>query len=306
MFLHICPMAQLVSIKNTDDTVVRLTYEVDTHEHIYQVYGADWHIDSKHCCTEQLKSILDFCLKHNIIVHHIGDLFDVMQGRNDKRGSKSSLIPELQGGDYFTRVLDYAENFFAPYASILGVFSYGNHETAITTKVEIDLLAMFVQRMKTIYHSPIKLGGYSGYILTSFLKRGQNKTIEATMTAFFRHSGGSRGVETGSALSARRMPHVGDADMYFSGDTHQGYIIPRMRTRNSALGKFEQYLTWHISIPCMKDEYVDGWGGWHIETDKEPRPRGIVLVRFFREGSKNHLIAAEPMIVQTLKDANIK
>ena len=36
----------------------------------------------------------------------------------------------------------------------------------------------------------------------------------------------------------------------------------------------------HIKLPTYKEEYGDGFSGWHVETGKEPRPLGAWWLRF--------------------------
>jgi hypothetical protein len=42
----------------------------------------------------------------------------------------------------------------------------------------------------------------------------------------------------------------------------------------------------HLRIPTYKDEYRDGFSGWHIETGKSPKPLGAYWLKI--ELSKNY------------------
>ena len=36
-----------------------------------------------------------------------------------------------------------------------------------------------------------------------------------------------------------------------------------------------------MSIPTYKEEYIDGYGGWHVERGAAPKPIGAVWLRLF-------------------------
>jgi len=42
-------------------------------------------------------------------------------------------------------------------------------------------------------------------------------------------------------------------------------------------------LQYHVRLPGYKNDYGDGYGGWHIERGGPPKPNGCVFLRFYRE-----------------------
>ena len=91
-----------------------------------------------------LKAHLNYCKKYNIPVFINGDFFCVMQGKGDKRGTKSDIRPEHNYSDYFDRIISTAVEWWEPYKDILTVIGYGNHETSIKKHGETDLLRRFI------------------------------------------------------------------------------------------------------------------------------------------------------------------
>jgi hypothetical protein len=80
---------------------------------------SDLHWDNPKCDRVMLKSHLDYCLKENIPVMIVGDLLCLMQGKGDKRGNKSDILPEHNNARYLDSVVDTAVEWFSPYAHIL-------------------------------------------------------------------------------------------------------------------------------------------------------------------------------------------
>jgi hypothetical protein len=67
-----------------------------------------------------------------------------MQGKFDPRRSKKDIRPEHNKANYLDAVIEDAVEWFAPYADILTVVGYANHETGIIRNVETDPLQSFV------------------------------------------------------------------------------------------------------------------------------------------------------------------
>lgn len=263
----------LPSIRQCSSNVHEVRYLLDTTTPVQQIFASDWHVDSKDTDKNDLKKILDYCLENSVIIHHFGDLFDAMQGKNDKRGSKAKLLSEIKGEAYWSELVDYMVEFFKPYASVLGVFGYGNHETAVINRNEIDLLLTFVKRLQTEHNSTIQLGGYSGYIVNRFKAYGGRITVSSKI--WYRHSGGSLGTVTKGTLATDRMELMAEADIYVSGDNHENWMITTRRLDLTNDNNIVQRDVLHIKTPTMKNEFKQGINGWVVEKNMRPRPLGV-------------------------------
>ena len=69
---------------------------------------SDHHFDSTKCDREKLKKHHNLAKEKEAGIFCFGDLFDVMQGRSDRRGSKEDLRSEYSGGNYYDLVVDDA------------------------------------------------------------------------------------------------------------------------------------------------------------------------------------------------------
>ena len=92
---------------------------------------SDLHWDNPHADRDMLKRHLDYCLEEDIPVMVNGDLFCCMQGRSDRRSSKSDIRPEHNNSMYLDSIINTAVDWFMPYAHIIKLVGYGNHETAL-------------------------------------------------------------------------------------------------------------------------------------------------------------------------------
>ena len=92
---------------------------------------SDIHWDNPHCDRELLKKHLDYCVQENIPIMINGDMFCLMQGRGDNRRNKSDIRPEHNNAKYLDSIVETAVEWWSPYAHLLSVIGYGNHETGV-------------------------------------------------------------------------------------------------------------------------------------------------------------------------------
>ncbi len=64
-------------------------------------------------------------------------------------------------------------------------------------------------------------------------------------------------------------------------NTHNEWLFPIERERITHLGTLYKDQQIHIKVPGYKDEYADGYEGWHTERGGPPKPIGACWLRFF-------------------------
>lgn len=227
---------------------------------------SDIHWDNPKCDRELLKKHLDYCLKENIPVHINGDMFCLMQGKGDRRGNKSDILPEHNNARYLDSVIQTAVEWFEPYKDILTVIGYGNHETAIIKWQETDVLQRFVDLFNLTYGTSIYTGGYGGWMIYELSLNGNSKT--AFKHKYFHGSGGG-GIVTKGAINLTRATEMYEGfDVFSMGHIHENSC------RNDSVeilithaANYEiQLKDIHLAITgTYKEEYGDGSKGWHVE-----------------------------------------
>ena len=236
---------------------------------------SDLHWDNPKCDQELLKKHLDYCKENSIPVMVNGDMFCLMQGRGDNRRNKSDIRPEHNNARYLDSIVETAVEWFAPYADILTVIGYGNHETAIIKWQETDILQRFVDLLNLKCHSNVQTGGYGGWLIVKLIKH--NKAFPFKIKYF--HGSGGGGVVTKGALNLTRALEMYEGfDVFTMGHIHENSC--RNDVRDSLIHQAKNgYKVDHKYIHSMitgtyKEEYQEGAYGWHVERGAPVKPLG--------------------------------
>jgi hypothetical protein len=254
----------------------------------------DRHHDNPKSDNRMEKRHLELARERNAIIVDGGDLFCAMQGKYDKRSNKSDLKPEHKSGDYLDKLVSTAADFYGPYADLFAVMAPGNHETAISKNHETNLTERLVQTLNDRHGTNIRVGGFSGWVKFQIMVWSQCMTTNL----WYHHGyGGDAPVTKGTIQTNRQAVYLPDAHIVATGHTHNEWQFPLTRIRLSNKGKvyFDEQL--HLKVPSYKEEYQDGFGGWHIERGGPPKPTGAVWLRLSaKKTSKDNVDICEPVI----------
>ena len=236
---------------------------------------SDLHWDNPKCNWNLLKKHLDYCLAENIPVMVNGDFFCLMQGRGDKRGNKSDIRPEHNNAKYLDSIVETAVEWFSPYAHILTVIGYGNHETSIIKYQETDILQRFVDLLNYKNKSNVMTGGYGGWLI---VKQFYNSKYISYKIKYFHGSGGGGVVTKGALNLTRALEMYENFDIFTMGHIHENSA--RHDVRDTIIhsyynGYILEQKELHLMITgTYKEEYGDGSKGWHIERGAPIKPIG--------------------------------
>jgi Icc-related predicted phosphoesterase len=257
---------------------------------------SDLHWDNPKCDRVMLKRHLDYCLDNLIPVMIVGDLFCLMQGKGDRRGNKSDILPEHNNARYLDSVVETAVEWFSPYAHIITVIGYGNHETAIIKHQETDLLQRFVDLMNYKNKANIFTGGYGGWMVIR--KEIKSNTSITKMLKYFHGSGGGGIVTKGAINLTRALETYENMDIFVMGHIHENASRNDVRDAvqyNPGKRSYELIQKQiHLAITgTYKEEYVDGFGGWHVERGAPIKPLGGRILTLtgrvqYKAGSENY------------------
>lgn len=271
------------TVEKTSDvcTTIRTTYNRDKEWEQWGLLSADGHIDHPKTDIALKKHHLEQAKERGAFVVEIGDLFDAMQGKQDRRSDKHDLRKEIaeMEGPYLNSLVNYASQFFDPYKDNLALLGEGNHETAVKNRLEFDLLSGLVYDLKNKGSSVVR-GGYRGWILFKF--ETEQKGSRTSRRFYYNHgSGGGGPVTKGVIQTNRRAAYVSGADAILYGHTHEEWRLntPQVRLLDSGREIVRDLI--HVQIPTYKEEFLDCAGGFHHETSKPPKPKGSVWVRFY-------------------------
>ena len=251
---------------------------------------SDLHWDNPKCDQDLLKKHLDYCKEENIPVMINGDMFCLMQGRGDNRRNKSDIRPEHNNARYLDSVVETAVEWFTPYADILTIIGYGNHETGIIKWQETDILQRFVDLLNLKCHSNVQVGGYGGWVI---IKMNNHSRIATTKIKYFHGSGGGGVVTKGALNLTRALELYEGCDVYTMGHIHENAARNDVRDAlesNSKKGYSINHKPIHLMITgCYKEEYGDGSKGWHVERGAPIKPIGgrMLTIKIVRNKTKD-------------------
>jgi hypothetical protein len=205
-----------------------------------------------------------------------GDFFCLMQGKGDKRGNKSDIRPEHNNAKYLDSIVETAVEWFSPYAHILTVIGYGNHETAIIKYQETDILQRFVDLLNYKNGSNVQTGGYGGWIVVRH--NFENKRLVYYKIRYFHGSGGGGVVTKGALNLTRALEMYENFDIFTMGHIHENSARHDVRdalVHNGNIGYYLEQKELHLMITgTYKEEYGDGSKGWHVERGAPIKPIG--------------------------------
>lgn len=265
-----------MKISKVDKQVLRIELDIGKSFEQWFLLTADRHWDNP-------KSDWDLQIKHleeakekNAYVIDFGDFFCAMQGKYDKRSSKSDLRPEHQHGDYLDKLVTTATEFIEPYADRFIQISPGNHCASVYKRHETDLIERLTTLINYKTGHKIHKGTYAGWIQFAFKRNEERRVVLLHYTHGY---GGGGEVTKGVIQAQRRAVYLPDANICVSGHIHEAWQMVIPRERISSRGKPYLDNQIHISLPTYKEEYLPG-EGWHIETGKPPKPLGAWWVKF--------------------------
>jgi hypothetical protein len=254
---------------------------------------SDIHWDNPKCDWRLLKRDLDYCVENNIPIMINGDMFCLMQGRGDRRGNKSDIRPEHNNAKYLDSIVETAVEWWSPYAHLLTVIGYGNHETAIIKYQETDILQRFVDLLNYRNGSQVYAGGYTGWIV---VRQTFDINVQSSFKIKYAHGFGGGGIVTKGALNlTRALEMYEDFDVFTMGHIHENAARNDVRDTvsfHAKTGYRHDHKQLHMMLTgTYKEEYGDGSKGWHVERGAPVKPTGgRILVfeseRLERDGQK--------------------
>lgn len=274
------------TIKRLSDAAIEVRIKYKNPDKFTFLLTSDHHFDSKKCDRKKLKAHHQEAKEKNAGIFCFGDLFDVMQGRSDRRGSKSDIREEYLGGNYYDRVVDDAVKWYSNFADNYIMISPGNHETSILKYQETDVIKRLVNGMNSDRKTnPVEVGTYSGWVRLRF-EHNSGGGIRSFWLFYHHGYGGGGPVTKGVIQTSRKAVYIPDARVIVSGHIHESWHVPIAQERINSVGKVFIEKQHHVSTPGYKEEYL-AHEGWHIERGSPPKPTGAYWMEV-SFSTKNH------------------
>jgi hypothetical protein len=201
----------------------------------------------------------------------------------------SACRPEHREGRYLDAVIRTAAEFYAPFADRFLLMAPGNHETAILKRHETNMTERLVESIRArAPASQVVAGSYANWIAFRVFQSGEKRAN--TVVMYMHHGyGGGGPVTRGTIQTSRMAVYLPDAELVWTGHTHDQWILPIARHRlNQHLFTYNDRQV-HFRAPGYKDEFSGG-NGWAVERGHPPKPKGALWLRFWvdRQSSRQH------------------
>lgn len=241
---------------------------------------SDVHYDNPKTKRDLFHSHMKEAVQENAKIMIHGDLLCLMEGKYDKRSNKN-ILPENTGGNYLDLVINNTADALLPYANNLMIITQGNHETAVSSKHETNILERLIERINLQAGSDIQLGAYDGYYTYCVLFGREQRKID------FGYSHGRWGgvVTKGALGTSRYAAAMPNCDVHFTGHTHDSFIMtyPRL-VKNFVKKEVSVTKQWHVKTGTYKEEFSKG-EGWAVEKIGVPKHIGGAWIdASFRRG----------------------
>ena len=255
----------------------------------YFLLVSDAHIDNAHSDRSMFDRHMRLCRERNARWLSNGDFLCLMQGKADNRADTSACRPEHQRGRYLDAVINTTADYIAPHADMALLFAPGNHENSVKRRCETDMNERLVEAAKVRNKEcNAYAGSYANWVRFLVRQRGRRQLVGGSVVMYMHHGYGGGGPVTRGVIQTSRMAvYLPDADIIWTGHTHDEWIMPIQRARLSPHGRPYLDRTMHVRSPGYKDEFSEQ-NGWAVERGMPPKPKGALWLRFYMENIRNH------------------
>lgn len=280
------------TVIQTDDNAAIVSMEgIKTGWEQSFLLRSDTHGDNPHSNTLMELRHLKEAKKIGAGIIDTGDMFDAMQGKSDRRSSKSDLKEVLKKSDYLNQLVEHHAARYKPYVDNWVSLGYGNHETSVINNVEYDLIKGLARELELMTGVKIPVLGYTGFIVFRF--KSNNTRFRKILWYTHGHGGGAP-VTKGMIQANRQQVLIDGVDILMSGHDHNSWVDDFCKIQVSNTGKIERKDMLYVKIPSYKDAWGTGKNGWDVEKGS-PKPIGAYWLKFYykHEQIKMQIIKAD-------------
>lgn len=255
----------------------------------YFLLVSDAHIDNAHADRQMFDRHMRQCRERGGKWLSNGDFLCLMQGKWDPRSDTSACRPEHQQGRYFDSVITTTADYIAPHADMALLFAPGNHETAIRKRHQTDMNERLVEALRQRRPADCQAyaGSYANWVRFVVRNKSRRQLVAGSVLMYMHHGyGGGGPVTRGTIQTSRMAVYLPDADIIWTGHTHDEWVMPIQRARLSLRGRPYLDRVTHVRSPGYKDEFSEQ-NGWAVEKGMPPKPKGALWLRFYVEKVRN-------------------
>jgi hypothetical protein len=248
---------------------------------------SDAHIDNAHADRAMFEKHMRQCRERGAKWLSNGDFLCLMQGSWDFRKDTSACRPEHREGRYLDAVINTTADYVAPHADMALLFAPGNHETSVKKRHDTDMNERLVEALKVRNKDcQAFAGSYANWVRFVVRNKDRRQLLGNSLVMYMHHGyGGGGPVTRGTIQTSRMAVYLPDADIIWTGHTHDEWVMPIQRARLSLHGRPYLDRVLHVRSPGYKDEFSEQ-NGWAVEKGMPPKPKGALWLRFYMENHR--------------------
>ena len=232
------------------------------------LFLGDLHLDNPKVERRGLKALLTEAVEREAAIVLLGDVFDGMQGKSDRRSAKSAMKAAYAGrDDYYNAIVEDVAEFLTPFAKNVWVLLEGNHESGVRKHAEVDLTRLLARELNAAGGSVVT-PGYASYAMVRLDVHKRFMTVPFWLA--HGHGGGGE-VTKGTIQAQRRAVTYPDARYLVSGHIHNAYFVPHAQHRVTERGVVYDVEQEQYAVGSWKDEHSSK-RGYHVEKGRGPTP----------------------------------
>jgi len=241
---------------------------------------SDVHFDSKYCDKFLLEKHFKQAKHADAKIIIMGDWFDAMQAKHDKRAAKMEMTRYDSKDTYFNSLIEQSAEFLEPYIENIALIAYGNHETAVMKHNDIDLTRLLAAQLNATGGN-IQTTAVSGFIVFR-IKTPNGNARYKKFTMFYSHQMGGNAPRTKGILGMENTAGFIDADIIVSGHNHKQFIDYDMRMGVNRRGEIILKDACLLKMPTYKCQYRtnDAVTSYAKEKTMRPSPLGGWFIEF--------------------------
>jgi len=186
---------------------------------------SDIHIEAADTNMKRVKAELDWAREHEARVFIAGDLFEAIFP-GDPRWNPSVMAKRIRKTNApVNAALDDAVDFFTPYADLLDLIGYGNHESKVIDKCNYDMIDLMIELLCAGKKHRIRRGGYMGVIRIPMNYANAKRNASSNYTIAYHHGFGSSSGQSKGVLAFNKV-RIEGADCIWMGHLHARTATP--------------------------------------------------------------------------------
>jgi hypothetical protein len=244
---------------------------------------SDAHEDAPDYLEALHRRHLKDAMARSALIIDVGDMVDVVNGRDDKRRSKGGVKPHLNKDDYLDAVVDDVAERHREQADRFLYLGRGNHDLKVLKMCETDILRRVADKLNS-WRSPnlppIFVAGYGGWIRFEFRHASGGRKQSFDVKIF--HGSGGGGKVTKGVIQTNRRNAECDADIYVTGHIHEKWNLETMKEGLTQAGRVRIRESCHVQLGSYKLDFDPAHPGtWHEQREGGPKPIGGSFLRFY-------------------------